>query len=75
MTDTAVRTCRSCGCTDERACLGGCWWVEVDLCSTCQRRQRDAQSLEDHAAAVGEDLERQRLDDLDWAEAQAWEDE
>lgn len=37
--------CRVCGCTDERACPGGCWWVEVDLCSRCaaeidKRRQR-----------------------------------
>lgn len=28
-------TCRSCGCTDERACSGGCYWVEPDLCSQC----------------------------------------
>lgn len=27
--------CRVCGCTDERACPGGCWWVEPDLCSDC----------------------------------------
>lgn len=27
--------CRVCGCTESRACLGGCWWVEDDLCSTC----------------------------------------
>jgi ParB/RepB/Spo0J family partition protein len=32
--------CRVCGCTDERACEGGCQWVEDpqqlgDLCSTC----------------------------------------
>lgn len=34
-----VRTCRSCGCTDEQACFGGCWWVnddgQPDLCSSC----------------------------------------
>lgn len=30
-----VRTCRVCGCTDERACPEGCWWVEEDLCSEC----------------------------------------
>jgi hypothetical protein len=30
-----VRRCRGCGCTDERACLGGCWWVAVDRCSEC----------------------------------------
>lgn len=27
--------CRGCGCTDERACPGGCAWTEADLCSTC----------------------------------------
>jgi hypothetical protein len=30
-----VRACRVCGCTDDRACPGGCWWVEADLCSSC----------------------------------------
>lgn len=28
-------SCRVCGCTDERACAGGCSWVEADLCSAC----------------------------------------
>lgn len=27
--------CRVCGCTDDHACEGGCYWVEKDLCSTC----------------------------------------
>lgn len=30
-----ARACRSCGCTDDLACEGGCWWVEADLCSSC----------------------------------------
>jgi ParB family transcriptional regulator, chromosome partitioning protein len=35
-----VPTCRSCGCTDEEACEGGCSWVEDpkgigDFCSAC----------------------------------------
>lgn len=30
------RTCRVCGCTAARACLGGCWWVSVDVCSACR---------------------------------------
>jgi ParB family chromosome partitioning protein len=35
-----VPTCRTCGCTDEHACDGGCSWVEDpqglgDLCSAC----------------------------------------
>lgn len=35
----AVRTCRACGCTDMRACEGGCWWVAQDLCSACAGRK------------------------------------
>lgn len=36
--DTPI--CRICGCTDDNACLGGCYWVEDpkgmgDLCSNC----------------------------------------
>lgn len=32
--------CRLCGCTENRACDGGCWWVDDPadlgpLCSTC----------------------------------------
>lgn len=27
--------CRRCGCTDDRACPGGCYWVEPNLCSAC----------------------------------------
>jgi hypothetical protein len=27
--------CRVCGCTDDHACEGGCYWVEEDLCSAC----------------------------------------
>lgn len=29
------RACRVCGCTETRACPGGCSWVEYDLCSAC----------------------------------------
>lgn len=28
-------TCRICGCTDDHACPGGCYWVEPNLCSAC----------------------------------------
>jgi hypothetical protein len=27
--------CRVCGCKDNNACEGGCYWVEPDLCSKC----------------------------------------
>ncbi len=32
----SARACRVCGCcTEERACPGGCEWIEPDLCSRC----------------------------------------
>ncbi len=30
-----TRKCRVCGCTDAKACPGGCSWVAEDLCSSC----------------------------------------
>jgi len=29
------RKCKVCGCTQNNACPGGCYWVEDDLCSAC----------------------------------------
>lgn len=29
------QACRVCGCTQNNACEGGCYWVEPDLCSEC----------------------------------------
>jgi hypothetical protein len=35
-------TCTVCGCTDSKACVGGCWWETVDreagtgVCSNCK---------------------------------------
>lgn len=34
------RACRVCGCTEDKACVGGCWWVEYDLCSACANKRR-----------------------------------
>lgn len=31
----AEPVCRVCGCTQNNACPGGCYWVEPDLCSAC----------------------------------------
>ena len=31
------KKCRVCGCTDYKACPGGCYWVEADLCSQCAK--------------------------------------
>lgn len=33
--DPDDRRCRVCGCTQFNACLGGCYWIEEDLCSKC----------------------------------------
>jgi hypothetical protein len=38
MSQPAIRAgqaCRVCGCTNERACPGGCSWIAIDLCSQC----------------------------------------
>jgi hypothetical protein len=29
--------CRTCGCTQNAACIGGCSWATPDLCSRCAR--------------------------------------
>jgi len=29
------QVCRICGCTDNNACPGGCYWAKPDLCSAC----------------------------------------
>ena len=34
-----VRTCRVCGCTEDKACItdgAACHWIEKDLCSACE---------------------------------------
>lgn len=39
---TAGLACKVCGCTDDRACPGGCYWVSLDppLCSACVSAER-----------------------------------
>lgn len=32
--------CRVCGCDDDHACPGGCFWVEPDLCSACAGKKK-----------------------------------
>jgi hypothetical protein len=32
--------CRVCGCDDDHACKGGCYWVEPDLCSQCYEKSQ-----------------------------------
>ncbi len=33
-----IRKCRICGCTEDHACEGGCYWVGPDLCSACEEK-------------------------------------
>lgn len=45
-----TRTCRVCGCTDEKPCItedGSCHWVENDLCSVCARGIDPGYDLDD----------------------------
>jgi hypothetical protein len=30
-----VEKCLICGCTEDAACDGGCWWSYVNICSNC----------------------------------------
>lgn len=34
--------CKVCGCTEDRACPGGCYWAEDNLCSKCAERDNDS---------------------------------
>jgi hypothetical protein len=55
--------CRVCGCTDDRACEGGCFWVDKDdtLCSTCAGTRGDlAATLRDIAARLSDELHTPR---------------
>ena len=46
-TDLAYGTCASCGCVDERACPGGCFWIDWAhmLCSACMENALAAVDL------------------------------
>lgn len=37
-----VRRCVVCGCTEAKACPGGCTWVAPNLCSRCAHVAREA---------------------------------
>jgi hypothetical protein len=47
---TPIATCRGCGCTDIRACPGGCSWASVNrrrrtgLCSRCAAKKKKKKS-------------------------------
>lgn len=60
-----VRACRECGCTDQIACDGGCWWVEDDLCSACahpdQQEPDEEESAGPDAAVTGSGADAQTV--------------
>lgn len=37
-----VQKCSVCGCTDDCACPGGCYWVADGLCSRCADKMLEA---------------------------------
>ncbi len=44
---TEIRTCRKCGCTNDKPCMteeGPCHWVEPDLCSACVDKKTKSKS-------------------------------
>lgn len=48
------RYCQLCGCTDDRACPDGCYWVSTDppICSACAPPQT-AEELESESGFYG----------------------
>jgi hypothetical protein len=36
--DLSRSKCKYCGCTDDRACPGGCRWVKPNVCSSCFKK-------------------------------------
>lgn len=70
--------CRICGCTQNNACQGGCYWVEEDLCSSCVDKAAEAErkslivSLADVMESVGsfmcgDEISEEDLWDDQWA--------
>lgn len=48
-------TCTKCGCTDDRGCRGGCYWVcaEPAVCSACAAKSLAAAGVETTPLLVG----------------------
>jgi hypothetical protein len=53
--------CALCGCTDNRACPGGCWWVPDpagqmrDVCSSCEADAAALAQCDEEIAAIEAD--------------------
>ena len=39
--DEDTRTCDGCGCAQNNACVGGCYQVTDNLCSSCLENRAD----------------------------------
>jgi hypothetical protein len=48
----AEQRCGVCGCTEQRACPGGCSWVAPALCSACALDSDDVVEVADAVAAA-----------------------
>lgn len=48
-----ITACRVCSCTDERACAGGCGWIQSGLCSACLGDVRRAACPESSCKSTG----------------------
>lgn len=61
---TAGLACSACGCTDDNACPGGCYWVSLDppLCSACAEVAADIAEMhrQQHSAPAGGLFMRER---------------
>lgn len=44
--------CKICGCTDNHACKGGCFWVDDDLCSACVVGKKIKRHGSNHAMRI-----------------------
>lgn len=65
-----ARACRVCGCTDLWACDDGCFWVEPDLCSSCEGEPTPAErAVKFHR--VGKRAAGRVLDGRTWDEMPA----
>ncbi len=64
------KRCEKCGCTNEKACEGGCFWVSPTLCSTCAPPKEVVAKVQEisaaqrarHARALEIAVERARMD-------------
>jgi hypothetical protein len=50
MVKSKERKCKECGCTEDKACRGGCYWVIItptrNLCSKCVKKDNDQKRKE-----------------------------